>query len=65
MTPGANRSDILLKSRRTAGPGLTLRWFCLGCSQPRDLAGSQGQGVRMRCSACVAAAAAKAGRALP
>ena len=61
MIAGANRSPVAVP-RTPGGPGLYLRWSCLGCGQPRSLAGAKGQGLRKRCSECVQA---KAGRAAP
>lgn len=49
---------------RPAGPGMTIYASCMGCNQRRPQAGGKGKpGPRWRCSHCVAAAEAKAGRA--
>jgi hypothetical protein len=47
---------------RGLGQGVT--WRCMGCDQHRySTLGSKGAGVMKRCSHCVEAKAAKAGRA--
>lgn len=59
MIGGANRS-LESVPRAPSGPGMTLRWSCMGCGQSRSLEGAKGQGLRKRCAVCVQA---KAGRA--
>ena len=45
---------------KPAGPGQAIGWRCMGCNQSRSTTlGSKGAGIRKRCAACVAAAAAK------
>ena len=63
MSSGINsqRTDAPWKPR---GLGHPMTWRCGGCGQSRGTTlGSKGAGVKKRCSACVAAAQAKAGRA--
>lgn len=49
---------------RPVGLGLQIKANCMGCGKARPQAGGKGRpGPRWRCSHCVAAAEAKAGRA--
>lgn len=63
MTARTNRSEDLLKLGHVIGPGVALRWSCMGCSKPRDPAGSKGVGLRRRCAVCLAAEDARKGQA--
>ncbi len=65
MSYGSDHHNTAPDARwRPAGVGLVIRAHCMGCNQHRVQAGGKGKpGPLWRCAGCVAAKAAKVGRA--